>query len=128
MASLLSEILFETNGQGPPPSKDFVVTPKEVFRNCRGHFDYLERLPNKLLLKILSYISLQDIGHMSQTSNRFRKYDMIFFFFCYSDEIWEQAVPGHCDKIHEETEILAKIMGWKNIFEFYYKKGHASPA
>ncbi|KAI2653953.1 F-box only protein 36 [Labeo rohita] len=76
MASLLSEILFETNGQGPPPSKDFVVTPKEVFRN----------------------------------------------------EIWEQAVPGHCDKIHEETEILAKIMGWKNIFEFYYKKGHASPA
>ncbi|RXN15617.1 F-box only 36-like protein [Labeo rohita] len=44
------------------------------------------------------------------------------------DEIWEQAVPGHCDKIHEETEILAKIMGWKNIFEFYYKKGHASPA
>ncbi len=40
---------------------------------CRGHVDYLERLPDKLLLKILSYISLQDIGHLSQTSSRFRK-------------------------------------------------------
>lgn len=36
MASLLSEILFETAGQGPPPSKDFyqfVITQKEVFRS-----------------------------------------------------------------------------------------------
>lgn len=35
MASLLSEKLFETAGQGPPPNKDFyqlVITQKEVFR------------------------------------------------------------------------------------------------
>ncbi|XP_073707169.1 F-box only protein 36-like [Garra rufa] len=174
MASLLSEILFETAGQGPPTSKDFyqfVVTQKEViwrwwkislrtecrgappgemkhlhqdFLNdsvlqeqvavvfgsrileyalalCRGHFDYLERLPDKLLLKILSYISLQDIGCMSQTSSRFRK-------LCNSDEIWKQAVLGHCDINPEEIESLAKVMGWKNIFEFYFKKEHDSAA
>lgn len=40
---------------------------------CQGHFDYLERLPDQLLLKILSYLSLQDIGQLSQTSSRFRK-------------------------------------------------------
>ncbi len=36
MAFLLSDILFETAGQGPPPSKDFyqfVITQKEVFRS-----------------------------------------------------------------------------------------------
>lgn len=36
MAFVLSEILFETAGQGPPPSKDFyqfVITQKEVFRS-----------------------------------------------------------------------------------------------
>lgn len=36
MASLLDEILFETAGQGPPPSKDyyqFCITQKEVFNS-----------------------------------------------------------------------------------------------
>ncbi|XP_016107681.1 F-box only protein 36a [Sinocyclocheilus grahami] len=142
MASLLSEILFETAGQGPPPSKDFfqfVITQKEViwrwwkisvrseFRGappgeikqlhndflndarlqeqlaavfgtrildytlalCRGHVDYLERLPDKLLLKILSCISLQDIGHLSQTSSRFRKVRPIPcpFLLCFLSEV-----------------------------------------
>uniref|UniRef100_A0A8C1VXY4 F-box protein 36a n=1 Tax=Cyprinus carpio TaxID=7962 RepID=A0A8C1VXY4_CYPCA len=143
MASLLREILFETAAQGPPPSKDFyqlVITQKEViwrwwkisvrseFRGAppgeikllhndflndarlQGHVDYLERLPDKLLLEILSYMSLQDIGHLSQTSSRFRK-------LCNSEEIWRQAVKGHCDDmITEDMEMLANVMGWKNIF------------
>ncbi|NP_001070215.1 F-box only protein 36a [Danio rerio] len=175
MASLLDEILFETAGQGPPPSKDFyqlVITRKEViwrcwktsiraesrgappgetkqfhddFLNdsrmqeqlavvigsgileytlalCRGHFDYLERLPDKLLLTILSYISLQDIGHLSQTSNRFRK-------LCNSEEIWKKTVLGHCDGITEDMEMLAKVMGWKKIFfGFYHEKDPVSTA
>ncbi|XP_058606653.1 F-box only protein 36a isoform X1 [Onychostoma macrolepis] len=89
---------------------------------CRGHVDYLERLPDKLLLKILSYISLQDIGHLSQTSSRFRK-------LCNSEEIWRQAVMSHCDMITEDIEMLANVMGWKNIFfKFFYNKEHDSMA
>ncbi|XP_051725547.1 F-box only protein 36a [Ctenopharyngodon idella] len=171
MASLLDEILFETAGQGPPPSKDFyqfIITQKEViwrwwkisvrteFRGtppgeikmlhhdflndsklqeqlavvfgtrileytlalCQGHFDYLERLPDRLLLKILSYMSIQDISRLSQTSKRFKK-------ICNSEEIWKQTVLGHCDMITEDMEMLAKAMGWKNIFfKFYYKTEH----
>lgn len=48
---------------------------------CQGHFDYLERLPDRLLLKILSYMSIQDIGRLSQTSTRFKKVRTILFPF-----------------------------------------------
>uniref|UniRef100_A0A8C1VZ20 F-box protein 36a n=1 Tax=Cyprinus carpio TaxID=7962 RepID=A0A8C1VZ20_CYPCA len=89
---------------------------------CGGHVDYLERLPDKLLLEILSYMSLQDIGHLSQTSSRFRK-------LCNSEEIWRQAVKGHCDDmITEDMEMLANVMGWKNIFFKFYYKEHDSTA
>ncbi len=56
---------------------------------CRGHVDYLERLPDTLLLKILSYISLQDIGHLSQISSRFRKVRPIPrpFLLCFLSQI-----------------------------------------
>lgn len=40
---------------------------------CEGRFDYLERLADKLLLRVLSYLSYQDICRLSQTSHRFRK-------------------------------------------------------
>ncbi len=48
---------------------------------------------------------------------------------CNSEEIWRQAVMGHCDMITEDMEMLANVMGWKNIFfKFYYNKKHDSTA
>ncbi|XP_056621538.1 F-box only protein 36a isoform X2 [Triplophysa dalaica] len=170
MAFLLDEILFETYGQGPSPSKDFyqlVITQKEViwrwwkisirgvFRGtppgeikqshiefvedttfqkqldvvfgpksleytlslCRGHFEYLVRLPDQLLLNILSYLPLQDIGHISQTSSRFRK-------LCNSDEFWKKTMLSYFDVITEDMELLVKAMGWKKLFMFYYSQEH----
>lgn len=41
MASLLDEILFETAGQGPPPTKDFyqlIITQKEVFSSTQNDY------------------------------------------------------------------------------------------
>lgn len=41
MASLLDEILLETAGQGPPPSKDFyqfIITQKEVFSSTQNDY------------------------------------------------------------------------------------------
>lgn len=40
---------------------------------CQGKFDYLERLADDILLKIVSYLQLKDIPQLAQTSNRFRK-------------------------------------------------------
>nr|XP_055029587.1 F-box only protein 36a [Misgurnus anguillicaudatus]XP_055029588.1 F-box only protein 36a [Misgurnus anguillicaudatus] len=167
MASLLGEVLFEIDGQGPAPSKDFyqlIITQKEViwrwwkismrseFRGippgeikhshnyfvqdsalqeqlgvvfgrgileytlslCQGDFDYLERLPDQLLLKILSYVSVQDIGHLSQTSRRFLK-------LCNSEEFWKSNL-SHFNVITEDMEKLGKAMGWKKLFILYYKQ------
>lgn len=44
-----------------------------VFNLCEGKFDYLERLSDKLLLKIMNYLDLEDIARLSQTSSRFEK-------------------------------------------------------
>lgn len=40
---------------------------------CQGQFDYLERLPDDILLKILSYLQLKDTTLLAQVSPRFRK-------------------------------------------------------
>ncbi|XP_054535485.1 F-box only protein 36 isoform X1 [Pan troglodytes] len=126
MASWLPETLFETVGQGPPPSKDYyqlLVTRSQVifrwwkislrseYRStkpgeakethedflenshlqgqtalifgarildyvinlCKGKFDFLERLSDDLLLNIISYLDLEDIARLCQTSHRFAK-------------------------------------------------------
>ena len=38
-----------------------------------GHIDYLPRLPEPLLLKIIEYLHLEDISQLSQVSKMFRK-------------------------------------------------------
>jgi len=40
---------------------------------CQGRYDYLERLPNPLLLHVLAYLELEEVGQLGQTSQRFRK-------------------------------------------------------
>lgn len=40
---------------------------------CQGHYDYLDHLPDSLPLRILNYLELQDVGHLGQTSRRFRQ-------------------------------------------------------
>lgn len=44
-----------------------------VFHLCEGKFDFLERLSDNLLLNIISYLDLEDIASLSQTSRRFSK-------------------------------------------------------
>ncbi|KAL2096047.1 hypothetical protein ACEWY4_008195 [Coilia grayii] len=169
MASLLGSTVFEINGQGPSPSKDFfqlVITKTEViwrswkislrneFRGaapgetkqshqdflldaglqhqvgvvfgqhtlehckalCEGHYNYLDRLPNQLLLNILYYLSFRDIGRLAQTCKRFWK-------LCNSSELWEQTVRVRCGELTPDMELLASAMGWRKIFfTFYHDK------
>ncbi|XP_006890391.1 PREDICTED: F-box only protein 36 [Elephantulus edwardii] len=80
-----------------------------VINLCSGHFDFLERLPDDLLLTIISYLDLEDIARLSQTSRRFSK-------LCESDRLWEQIVQASCDTITPHMQALAEDIGWKELF------------
>ncbi|CAO2625218.1 F-box only protein 36 [Lemmus lemmus] len=80
-----------------------------VFNLCEGKFDYLERLSDKLLLKIICYLDLEDIARLSQTSSRFAK-------VCKSDSLWEQIVQSACDTITPDMRALAMDVGWRQMF------------
>ncbi|KAM4590244.1 F-box only protein 36a [Fundulus diaphanus] len=161
MASLIGEKLFEINGQGPPPSKDFfqlVITRTEVIWTswtislrreskgappeqlktthssiddvgsvfgqrileytlslCRGDYDYLERLPDDIALRILSFLPLKDTALVAQVSHRFRQ-------LCNSEKFWEQTVRNHCADFSSQMEGLANAMGWRRTyFTFFHK-------
>ncbi|XP_046883132.1 tetra-peptide repeat homeobox protein 1-like [Hypomesus transpacificus] len=162
MACLLGDSLFEIDGQGPAPTKDyyqFTVTKTEViwrswkislrseFRNarpgelrmphkdfledsrlqgqvrvvygqktlrysqalCRGEFDFLERMPNALLLCILSHLELEDIARLRLTSRRLRQ-------VCDSEEFWVQAVWSSCGPPSPQVCSLARELGWRQVF------------
>uniref|UniRef100_A0A8C6BM27 F-box protein 36 n=1 Tax=Monodon monoceros TaxID=40151 RepID=A0A8C6BM27_MONMO len=80
-----------------------------VFNLCEGKFDFLERLSDDLLLSILSYLDLEDIARLSQTSRRFAK-------LCTSGKLWEQIVQSACDHITPDMRALAQDMGWRQMF------------
>ncbi len=40
---------------------------------CQGHYDYLEHLPDSLLLRIINDLELEDVGQLGRTSRRFRQ-------------------------------------------------------
>ncbi|XP_031429663.1 F-box only protein 36a isoform X2 [Clupea harengus] len=89
---------------------------------CKGHYNYLERLPNQLLLRILFYLSFRDIGRLSQTSKRFWKLSN-------SSELWEQTVRVRCDELTPDMEVLANAMGWRKIFfTFFHDQQRGSKA
>ncbi|CAN9503185.1 unnamed protein product [Ophioblennius macclurei] len=76
---------------------------------CQGHYNYLELLPDSLMLWIISYLELEDVGRLSQTSLRFRQ-------LCASEGFWEQAVRQRCFTVTAEVASLSSEVGWRNIF------------
>lgn len=46
---------------------------------CEGHFSYLELLPRLLQLRILSFLDLEDIARLGQTSRAFREVTTKFY-------------------------------------------------
>ncbi|XP_047444899.1 F-box only protein 36b [Mugil cephalus] len=76
---------------------------------CQGHYDYLEHLSDSLLLRIINYLELEDVGQLGRTSRRFRQ-------LCGSEEFWEQAVRQRFNAVSGEMASLALEVGWRNIF------------
>ncbi|XP_040032516.1 F-box only protein 36a [Gasterosteus aculeatus] len=85
---------------------------------CQGQFDYLERLPNGMVLKILSFLQLTDVTRLAQVSHRFRQ-------ICDSEKFWEQTVRNRCDDFTSDMEGIANVMGWRKIFfTFFHTSVH----
>ncbi|KYO33891.1 F-box only protein 36 isoform X1 [Alligator mississippiensis] len=82
---------------------------EHIFNLCRGNFDFLERLPDPLLLNIISFLGLEDIARLSQVSHRFET-------ICNCDTLWEKIVQNLCDTITPEMKALAQEVGWKRFF------------
>nr|XP_040027684.1 LOW QUALITY PROTEIN: F-box only protein 36b [Gasterosteus aculeatus aculeatus] len=76
---------------------------------CQGHYDYLERLSDTLLLRIVKHLEIEDIGQLGRTSRRFHK-------LCGSEELWEQVVQQRFSTVSAEVASLALDVGWRSIF------------
>uniref|UniRef100_A0A2I3GP05 F-box protein 36 n=1 Tax=Nomascus leucogenys TaxID=61853 RepID=A0A2I3GP05_NOMLE len=75
----------------------------------KGKFDFVERLSDDLLLNIISYLHLEDIARLCQTSHRFAK-------LCMSDKLWEQIVQSTCNTLTPDVRALAEDTGWRQLF------------
>ncbi|XP_028987294.1 F-box only protein 36b [Betta splendens] len=76
---------------------------------CQGHYDYLERLPDSLLLRIINYLELEHVVQLERTSHKLRQ-------LCGSEEFWEQAVRQRCNTVSADVAALALQVGWRSIF------------
>uniref|UniRef100_A0A3B4VFK1 F-box protein 36a n=1 Tax=Seriola dumerili TaxID=41447 RepID=A0A3B4VFK1_SERDU len=84
---------------------------------CQGKFDYLERLPDNMMLCIMSYLKLKETTLLAQVSHRFRK-------LCNSEKFWEHTVRNRCDGFTSDMEGIANAMGWrKTFFTFFHSSG-----
>uniref|UniRef100_A0A665U8Q6 F-box protein 36b n=1 Tax=Echeneis naucrates TaxID=173247 RepID=A0A665U8Q6_ECHNA len=75
----------------------------------QSHYDYLEHLSDSLLLRIIYYLELEDVGQLGRTSRKFNQ-------LCGSEEFWEQAVRRCCNTVSAEIASLALEIGWRSIF------------
>uniref|UniRef100_A0A3B4A7D0 F-box domain-containing protein n=1 Tax=Periophthalmus magnuspinnatus TaxID=409849 RepID=A0A3B4A7D0_9GOBI len=91
---------------------------------CKGQFDYLERLPEDILLQICSYLQLKEVAQLTQVSHKFRE-------FCNSEKFWEHRVRN-MPNFSSEMEVLCGAMGWKmsffrhRHFFLYYNKDNTN--
>ncbi|GAA6221600.1 F-box only protein 36a [Lates japonicus] len=84
---------------------------------CQGKIDYLERLPDDIMLQIMSYLQLKEATLLAQVSHRFRK-------LCNSEKFWEHTVRNRCAGFTSDMEDIGNAIGWRNIFfTFFHTSG-----
>ncbi|CAH8513580.1 unnamed protein product [Schistosoma curassoni] len=76
---------------------------------CAGKLDYLVRIPNKILVKIIFYLNLEDVINLGTTSRHFNE-------ICNSDSLWREIyVNTTLGQPSRPVEELAKLFGWKKL-------------
>ncbi|XP_053739290.1 F-box only protein 36b [Synchiropus splendidus] len=76
---------------------------------CEGSYGYINHLSDELILRILSYLELEDIAQFAVTSRKFRR-------ICMSEEFWELVARQRCSTLPLDVETLAGEVGWRSIF------------
>lgn len=76
----------------------------------KGKLDYLSRLPTNLIIKIISFLNLEDIARISQVSSQFRQ-------LCKSDSVWMELYKTYySNEITNDLMRLAERDGWRKVF------------
>ncbi|ESO84855.1 hypothetical protein LOTGIDRAFT_131450 [Lottia gigantea] len=77
---------------------------------CQGKIDYLPRLKENILLKILLMLDLEDLARLGQVSKQFRT-------LCNSDVLWQKIYIMNSESgVTPDVESLAASIGWKKLF------------
>ncbi|ETE71571.1 F-box only protein 36, partial [Ophiophagus hannah] len=130
MSSLLQEKLCEIQIQAPAPLKDFhyfTITKTEQVQSifgksmlkytlslCQGHYDFLVRMPENLIIHIMSFLNVEDIEHLSKTCKKFQQ-------LCNTDEFWERI-----KKLQNNFTLdlqSTKIPAYEKQRNFHQRKG-----
>ena len=61
---------------------------RRIQRILAGSYDSLSLLPEKLSLKVCSYLDLQSVAHLSQVNRHLRE-------VCNSNQLWESLYYDH---------------------------------
>ncbi|PAA71450.1 hypothetical protein BOX15_Mlig000001g1 [Macrostomum lignano] len=75
-----------------------------------GNYDWLVRLPDDLLVYLLTFLNLEDIERLSHVSTRLK-------IICTSDALWKKLFYLHMPSlVSPEVDSLADENGWKSVF------------
>ena len=84
-------------------------TLQRVFRLIGGQDDFLSRLPEKLLLMVVSHLDLSSIDQLSKVNKYLHS-------VCNSDQVWRTIYIVHNGSPTEEIVAVAADLGWKRVF------------
>ncbi|XP_054830103.1 F-box only protein 36-like [Eublepharis macularius] len=84
---------------------------------CQGHYDFLVRMPENLIIHILSFLNTEDIGQLSKTCKKFRQ-------LCNTEEFWERI-----KQLQDKYTLDAKTIKFpgKRPLNFIQKPGYLTP-
>ncbi|XP_060089735.1 F-box only protein 36-like [Heteronotia binoei] len=85
-----------------------------VLNLCQGHYDFLVRMPESLIIYILSFLSVEDIGQLSKTCKKFRQ-------LCNTEEFWE-TIKQLQDKYTLDAKMI-KFPAHKRSVNFSQRQG-----
>ncbi|XP_026563205.1 F-box only protein 36-like [Pseudonaja textilis] len=82
---------------------------------CQGHYDFLVRMPENLIIYIMSFLNVKDIEHLSKTCKKFQQ-------LCNTDEFWERI-----KKLQNNFTLdlqSTKILAYEKQRNFHQRKGY----
>ncbi|XP_044284206.1 F-box only protein 36-like [Varanus komodoensis] len=89
-----------------------------VLNLCQGQYDFLIRMPDNLIIHILSFLTMEDIKQLSKTCKRFRQ-------LCNTEEFWDRLKRLQ-DKYTLDVH-TAILPAYKKPMNFRQRPGFLTP-